>query len=83
MKNMISVTLLGTGVPAEYKAHAENGVCIGDFLMSEDGYYNWWPVPERDGYIPSYMLRAIADELDKLNKDWDEQVQNDAGLNEQ
>jgi hypothetical protein len=75
MKSMISVTLLGMGVPAEYKVHFENGAPMGDFLMSPDGYYDWWPESDRDGSLPSYVLRMLADELDKLNADWDKQVQ--------
>jgi hypothetical protein len=80
MKNMISVTLLGMGVPAEYEVHAFNGVKIGDFFMSEDGFYNWWPVKDRDGYLPAYILYALAEHLTLLNANWEQQI---ARLNEQ
>lgn len=53
---------------------AYNGVKIGEFLMKEDGYFDYWP-EKRDGYIPSYMLRTLADELDKLNENWDKSIQ--------
>lgn len=57
-----------------HEVFAHNGVKIGNFLVEVDGYYNWWPLKDRGGYIPAYMLRALADCLDELNKEWDEQV---------
>lgn len=54
----------------EYNVTAYNGVSMGQFLMKEDGYYDFWP-EDRAGYWPAHMLRALADELDKINKDWD------------
>ncbi len=53
----------------------ENGVGIGDFVVADDGYWGWWPVRERDGYFPAYVLREMADKLDSLNADWDRMVQ--------
>lgn len=58
-----------------YDVYAYNGVFIGNFLIEVDGYYNWWPVKERDGYVPAHMLRALADALDEINKEWDETIQ--------
>lgn len=51
-----------------------SGVEIGQLLMGDDGYWQWWPTLDRSGYIPTYMLRAIADCVDELNKEWDEQL---------
>ena len=80
MKNMIAVISQGTEEAAGYKVYAYNDVCIGDFLMSEDGFYNWWPVKERDGYFPSYILYALAEHLTLLNANWEQQIER---LNEQ
>lgn len=55
----------------------DNGIWVGDFLVKEDGYYDWWPVDGRAGYIPAVMLHALANCLDELNKEWDEKIQND------
>lgn len=51
---------------------------IGTLERKEDGYYDWYP-DLRPGYIPSYVLHAIADKLDILNEEWDEEVRRDAG----
>jgi hypothetical protein len=60
----------------------------GEFVMAEDGYIVYWPTTEPvkhpsggttggGGFYPSYVLRAIADELDKRNAVWDAQVRAD------
>jgi hypothetical protein len=51
-------------------------VYAGELAPKEDGYWDWYP-ELRPGYIPSWVLRSIADKLDELNKDWDEQVKLD------
>jgi hypothetical protein len=56
--------------------YAANGVKIGQILAKEDGYYDFWP-EHNGGYWPAYMLRAIADMLDTMNKPWDDQIRND------
>jgi hypothetical protein len=45
-----------------------------DFIPLEDGYYYYWPRPGKGGFSAD-NLRAIADELDRKNKPWDDQVQ--------
>lgn len=58
--------------------HYPNNVFMGDMIIGDDGYYAWWPNEDlRAGYIPSWVLRELADKLDELNKDWDEQLKND------
>ena len=52
------------------------GIKMGEILMSEDGYYNFWPDLHRGGYWPSYILRMLADRVDEMNKPWDEEIQN-------
>jgi len=51
---------------------------IGEALMLEDGYYYFLPLPEH-GTLAPYTLRAIAELLDELNKDWDEEVKESLG----
>lgn len=56
-----------------------NDVLMGEMIVGDDGYYAWWP--ERgDGYIDSWILRELADKLDDLNKEWNDQVQNDTTI---
>ncbi len=45
-----------------------------DFIPLEDGYYYYWPHSGK-GAFSADNLRAIADELDRKNKPWDDQVQ--------
>lgn len=55
-----------------------NGHYAGTLEPKEDGYWDWYP-DLAPGYIPSWVLRTLADKLDDINKDWDKQVQIDAG----
>ena len=48
--------------------------CLSEIETGEDGYKCWWP-PQPCGYLNATDLRIIADYLDELNKDWDEEVQ--------
>jgi hypothetical protein len=41
----------------------------GTLEMKEDGYYDWYPILLFNGYVPSWVLYAIANKLDDLNKD--------------
>lgn len=43
------------------------------FYREVDGYIVWEPVHGK-GYLNSHNLRELADELDRLNKEWEEQV---------
>ena len=52
--------------------------CIGEALMLEDGYYYFLPLPEH-GTLAPYVLRAIAEILDELNKDWNDEVTESLG----
>jgi len=46
---------------------------LGEIAKEIDGFYYFYPEPN-SGNFPSSMLRPIADELDRLNKPWAEQV---------
>lgn len=61
-----------------YNVIHENGVYMGTFEAGDDGYYVFWPT-FRQGYWPAYMLTALGNALDELNKDWDEKVQRELG----
>lgn len=47
---------------------------IGEFGQGDDGYFYWWPPYPCFGCLSAHELRKIADNLDKLNKDWDTEV---------
>lgn len=44
-----------------------------DFVKLEDGYVYYWPC--MSGAFSAWILRVIADELDRLNADWNKMVQ--------
>jgi len=56
----------------------KNGVFLGELLMMEDGFWQWFPA-QRPGYIPSTTLREIADIVDARNKDWEATIQKELG----
>lgn len=56
----------------------ENGVHMGIMYMEVDGYYVFQP-HLRAGYWAAYVMRAIADTLDKLNEPWDLIIQQTIG----
>lgn len=41
----------------------------GDFVTGEDGFFVYWPTPLH-GALNEWVLRAIADELERLNAPW-------------
>ena len=51
-----------------------NSQNAGTLEPKEDGYWDWYP-HLKPGYIPSYVLKHIANFLDNLNEKWDEEVQ--------
>ena len=51
-----------------------NGAHIGYAYIEVDGYYTFMFAHHRNGNWDAHVLRAIADKLDELNKDWDEEV---------
>lgn len=51
-----------------------NNKSIGEFIRDVDGYYHYWPNPSLKGSWNSNALRLIADELDRVNKEWDTHV---------
>ena len=47
-------------------------VAIKDFVKDVDGFTYWWPMG--GGYWPAHALRTIADELDRINKPWEDEI---------
>jgi hypothetical protein len=44
-----------------------------DFVTGDDGFKLYWPDTFKGGGFNSWLLRAIADELDKVNEPWQNQ----------
>lgn len=51
---------------------------LGEFIVQDDGFFGFH-TSEPSGYWSSYALRLIADKLDEINKEWDDQVKKDIG----
>ena len=51
-----------------------NGVQVGEILMKEDGFFDWWP-EQRGGYLPSHFLRAVAEILDEMNAPYEAELE--------
>lgn len=54
-----------------------HGLALGWLYCEIDGYYVYDINPTLRGYTPGWLLRAIADKLDELNKEWDKKIQED------
>ena len=87
MSNLISSDNGGTNIlEMIHLSYVTNGVhlvyfnrkVIGKFIMQDDGYYGYYTT-ETSGYWSSYALRGIADALDEINREWDEQIKKDLG----
>lgn len=49
-------------------------------MCGDDGYYVYWPTGRSVGALTATHLRWLADELDRINKEWDDIVQNDPSI---
>ena len=64
-----------TKTPSGYEVRFKNGKLAGQFEPSDDGFYYFWPEFEKDaGCLSPYVLRELADELDKLNQSWNDEI---------
>lgn len=52
----------------------ENGKYLGYAYKEVDGYYVFESTMNSNGFWTSHSLRLVADKLDEVNKEWDEQV---------
>lgn len=46
----------------------------GEFVQEVDGFVYWWPSKESQGYLAAHHLRWLAEELDRRNKDREQQI---------
>jgi hypothetical protein len=81
------VTLEPYGGGNAYLVLYENGVCIGLIYQEIDGYHVYndqlpTPMARRGGYWTEHVMYAIADELVKLNRTWDEIMHTDPTINQ-
>lgn len=53
---------------------ASSNKLLGCFMVSEDGYYNFWPLESITGYYSSDMLLELGDKLKAINKDWNDNI---------
>lgn len=70
-----TITLKQTAMEC-FQVQFQNGAILGEFYREVDGFYYfepWWK--EGSGCIASHILRALADKLDELNKDWSEFIE--------
>ena len=57
--------------------YRNSSIELGEFLMGEDGYYQFWV---SDMNFAEDMLKDISDKLIELNKEWDEQIKSDPNI---
>lgn len=57
-----------------YKAFTPNNKYLGTFELDVDGYFHYWQDKSLNGAWDAYILRAIADKLDEVNKPYKEAV---------
>ena len=68
---MLNLAKISSG----YEVRFKNGKLAGQFEPSDDGFYYFWPEFEKDsGYLSPYVLRELAEELDKLNQPWTDEI---------
>ena len=59
---------------SKYKVYYKNGVLLGEVISGDDGFFAFWP-ELRGGFWEAHVLRAIADNLDKINAPWEKQIE--------
>ncbi len=52
--------------PGCYVARFQGGVPLGSIEPLDDGSFGLWLDASRPGYYPAYVLRALADHMDRL-----------------
>ena len=58
-----------------YRLFSDNGKEIGSFQLDVNGYYYFYTDEETLGGWESYSLREIADELDRINKPYEDSIE--------
>lgn len=57
----------------------KNGKKFGELYKEIDGFFVFEFSNDLVGYIPSYILRSLADAIDELNKPWEETIAKNLG----
>ena len=47
----------------------------GEIVVDVDGFQYYWPDGSKHGHLCAAALRIIADELDRLNKPWQDEIE--------
>lgn len=63
-----------------YTVRTETDVYLGNFIRDVDGYFVFFIDDKNNGSWDVYTLRLVADELDKLNKEWNEFIMENLNL---
>ena len=58
-----------------YRLFSDNGKEIGSFQLDVNGYYYFYTDEETSGGWESYSLREIADELNRINKPYEDSIE--------
>lgn len=51
----------------------------GEFEKLDDGFHSYWPSPTNHGALTAANLRTLADELDRMNADWERTIKQTLG----
>jgi len=57
-----------------YAVSTKNGIFLGQLMPGDDGYHIFFSEDTRGAAWSGWLLREIADKIDELDKDWNEQV---------
>lgn len=57
-----------------YKMVWNESIEIGQAIIDVDGFYYFLPNTNNGGLWQSHVLKAIAEKLDDLNKEWNEHI---------
>jgi hypothetical protein len=57
-----------------YAVFADNGKELGSFQLDSDGSYYFFENSKLTGYWAANQLRSIADKLDEVNREFDEEL---------
>ena len=58
-----------------YQMHWNDSIQIGKAVIDVDGYYYFLPNVNGGGLWQAHVLKKIAEVLDNLNKEWNDQVE--------
>lgn len=79
--NEKNITIEVNGATGKIMAKFHEGSTrqIGEAVQLEDGFWYRWNDGSRTGAEEAWILRAIADRLDELNKPWRDIIEQEFG----